>query len=111
MKVGHQPQECNVSLVWLEQELTLLAHLPRLRDLALQDPTSSPNPVCLLGNYATHLLYHIPALQRLDAYDVSSTQVKEAAEVRARRVDTALSPRQQPETSPASRSIPHSFTS
>uniref|UniRef100_A0A8C9XFC8 Leucine rich repeat containing 9 n=1 Tax=Sander lucioperca TaxID=283035 RepID=A0A8C9XFC8_SANLU len=62
------------------KELTLLARLPHLRELALKDPTSTPNPVCLLCNYATHVLYHMPGLQRLDTYDVSSKQVKEAAE-------------------------------
>ncbi|XP_008282448.1 leucine-rich repeat-containing protein 9 [Stegastes partitus] len=62
------------------KELTLLAHLPHLSELALKDPTSTPNPVCLLCNYATHVLYHMPGLQRLDTYDVSSKQVKEAAE-------------------------------
>uniref|UniRef100_A0AAQ5ZN19 Leucine rich repeat containing 9 n=1 Tax=Amphiprion ocellaris TaxID=80972 RepID=A0AAQ5ZN19_AMPOC len=49
-------------------------------ELALKDPTSTPNPVCLLCNYATHVLYHMPGLQQLDTYDVSSKQVKEAAE-------------------------------
>ncbi|XP_059209989.1 leucine-rich repeat-containing protein 9 isoform X3 [Centropristis striata] len=62
------------------KELTLIAHLPHLRELALKDPTSTPNPVCLLCNYATHVLYHMPGLQLLDTYDVSSKQVKEAAE-------------------------------
>ncbi|XP_072222222.1 leucine-rich repeat-containing protein 9 [Leuresthes tenuis] len=62
------------------KELTLLAHLPHLRELALKDPMSTSNPVCLLCNYATHLLYHMPGLQRLDIYDVSGKQVKEAAE-------------------------------
>ncbi|KAK5857406.1 hypothetical protein PBY51_010654 [Eleginops maclovinus] len=62
------------------KELTLLACLPHLRELALKDPTSSPNPVCLLCNYATHVLYHMPGLQLLDTYDVSSKQVKDAAE-------------------------------
>lgn len=59
----------------------MLAHLPNLTELALKDPTSTPNPVCLLCNYATHVLYHMPRLQRLDTYDVSSKLVKEAAEV------------------------------
>uniref|UniRef100_A0A3P8UAJ0 Leucine rich repeat containing 9 n=1 Tax=Amphiprion percula TaxID=161767 RepID=A0A3P8UAJ0_AMPPE len=62
------------------KELTQLVHLPHLRELALKDPTSTPNPVCLLCNYATHVLYHMPGLQQLDTYDVSSKQVKEAAE-------------------------------
>lgn len=59
----------------------MLAYLPHLTELALMDPASTPNPVCLLCNYATHVLYHMPCLQRLDADDVSNKQVKEAAEV------------------------------
>lgn len=66
---------------FLKQELTTLASLPNLTDLVLKDPASIPNPVCLLCNYATHVLYHLPRLQRLDSYDISSDQVKEAAEV------------------------------
>ncbi|KAJ7990764.1 hypothetical protein DPEC_G00290290 [Dallia pectoralis] len=62
------------------KELTRLAALPCLTELALKDPQSSPTPVCLLCNYATHMLYHMPGLQRLDTYDVSSKQVKDAAE-------------------------------
>ncbi|XP_068615227.1 leucine-rich repeat-containing protein 9-like [Brachionichthys hirsutus] len=62
------------------KELTTLAHLPHLTDLALNDPMSTPNPVCLLCNYATHVLYHMPGLRRLDIYDVSSRQNKELAE-------------------------------
>uniref|UniRef100_A0A3P8UK33 Leucine rich repeat containing 9 n=1 Tax=Cynoglossus semilaevis TaxID=244447 RepID=A0A3P8UK33_CYNSE len=79
--------QVNLEVLWLNnncikhiEELTRLAFLPSLRVLALHDPTSTPNPVCLLCNYATHVLYHMPGLQRLDAYDVSSKQVKEAAE-------------------------------
>ncbi|XP_039994007.1 leucine-rich repeat-containing protein 9 isoform X3 [Xiphias gladius] len=87
-KIGHS-LDPNVNLLDLNlsgnrissfKELTLLACLPRLRVLALNDPTSTPNPVCLLCNYATHVLYHMPGLQRLDTYDVSSKHVKEAAE-------------------------------
>ncbi|XP_071353639.1 leucine-rich repeat-containing protein 9 isoform X2 [Trachinotus anak] len=87
-KIGHS-LDPNVNLQNLNlsgnkissfKELTLLASLPHLRVLALKDPTSTPNPVCLLCNYATHVLYHMPGLQRLDTYDVSSKQVKEAAE-------------------------------
>ncbi|XP_075964574.1 leucine-rich repeat-containing protein 9 [Anarhichas minor] len=87
-KIGHS-LDPNVSLQNLNlsgnkissfKELTLLARLPHLRELALKDPTSTSNPVCLLCNYATHVLYHIPGLQRLDTYDVLGKQVKEAAE-------------------------------
>ncbi|XP_019940178.2 leucine-rich repeat-containing protein 9 isoform X2 [Paralichthys olivaceus] len=62
------------------KELTRLAGLPHLRELSLRDPTSTPNPVCLLCNYVIHVLYHMPGLQRLDTYVVSSKQVKEVAE-------------------------------
>ncbi|XP_063080259.1 leucine-rich repeat-containing protein 9 [Engraulis encrasicolus] len=62
------------------KELTHLASLGQLRELGLQEPQSEPNPVCLLCNYATHLLYHLPQLQRLDTHHVCSKQVKDAAE-------------------------------
>ncbi|XP_063150021.1 leucine-rich repeat-containing protein 9 [Candoia aspera] len=62
------------------KEITHLARLPRLTDLCLNDPQYEANPVCHLCNYATHVLYHIPLLQRLDTYDVSSKQIKELAE-------------------------------
>ncbi|KAK0143357.1 Leucine-rich repeat-containing protein 9 [Merluccius polli] len=62
------------------KELTFLAQLPHLKALGLQDSQSVANPVCVLCNYATHVLYHMPRLQRLDSYDVSSRHVKEAAE-------------------------------
>ncbi|KAJ3612707.1 hypothetical protein NHX12_018965, partial [Muraenolepis orangiensis] len=54
------------------KELTFLALLPRLKALELQESQSVASPVCLLSNYATHVLYHMPGLQRLDSYDVSS---------------------------------------
>ncbi|XP_073427348.1 leucine-rich repeat-containing protein 9 isoform X2 [Dendrobates tinctorius] len=62
------------------KEITNLSRLPNLTDLGLNDPQYSPNPVCLLCNYATHVLYHIPRLQRLDTYDVSHKQIKDLAE-------------------------------
>nr|XP_043908558.1 leucine-rich repeat-containing protein 9-like [Solea senegalensis] len=87
-KIGHSLDH-NVSLENLNlsgnkissfKDLTQLACLPHLKVLTLNDPTSTPNPVCLLSNYATHVLYHMPDLQLLDTYDVSSMQIKEAAE-------------------------------
>uniref|UniRef100_A0A8C8RA21 Leucine rich repeat containing 9 n=1 Tax=Pelusios castaneus TaxID=367368 RepID=A0A8C8RA21_9SAUR len=62
------------------QELTNLASLSHLKDLSLNDPQYDPNPLCLLCNYATHVLYHMPQLQRLDTYDVSEKQIKVLAE-------------------------------
>ncbi|XP_014829345.1 PREDICTED: leucine-rich repeat-containing protein 9-like [Poecilia mexicana] len=61
-------------------ELTHLARLPRLKELALNDPTSASNPVCQLCNYGIHILYHMPGLERLDNWDVSCKQIKDTAE-------------------------------
>ncbi|XP_071894260.1 leucine-rich repeat-containing protein 9 isoform X2 [Anas platyrhynchos] len=58
------------------KELTSLSRLPNLKDLGLNDPQYGPNPVCLLSNYAIHVLYHIPQLQRFDTYDVSEKHIK-----------------------------------
>ncbi|XP_027698721.1 leucine-rich repeat-containing protein 9 [Vombatus ursinus] len=65
------------------KELTNLVKLPRLKDLSLNDPQYKPNPVCLLCHYSTHVLYHLPHLQRLDTFDVSSKQIKELADTTA----------------------------
>ncbi|KAL4656332.1 leucine-rich repeat-containing protein 9-like [Arapaima gigas] len=62
------------------KEVTYLANLPELKELSLKDPQSPPNPVCLLCNYATHVLYHLPNLQRLDTYDISSKLIKDTVE-------------------------------
>ncbi|XP_066854581.1 leucine-rich repeat-containing protein 9 isoform X2 [Anser cygnoides] len=62
------------------KELTGLSRLPNLKDLGLNDPQYGPNPVCLLSNYAIHVLYHIPQLQRFDTCDVSEKHIKILAE-------------------------------
>ncbi|XP_051873980.1 leucine-rich repeat-containing protein 9 [Pristis pectinata] len=87
--VIHNSLDFNVQLKWLNmsgnrissfKELTNLARLPELQELSLRDPQYTPNPVSLLCNYITHVVYHIPKLLKLDSYDVSSKQVKEFAE-------------------------------
>uniref|UniRef100_A0A7N4PT55 Leucine rich repeat containing 9 n=1 Tax=Sarcophilus harrisii TaxID=9305 RepID=A0A7N4PT55_SARHA len=65
------------------KELTHLTKLSRLKDLSLNDPQYKPNPVCMLCHYSTHVLYHLPRLQRLDTLDVSPKQIKELAETTA----------------------------
>ncbi|XP_067847992.1 leucine-rich repeat-containing protein 9 isoform X2 [Heptranchias perlo] len=79
----------NVQLEWLNlsgnkiysfKELTNLARLPELQVLSLKDPQYAPNPVSLLCNYSTHVVYHIPTLLRLDTCDVSSKHLKDFAE-------------------------------
>uniref|UniRef100_UPI00398E77B4 leucine-rich repeat-containing protein 9 isoform X3 n=1 Tax=Pristiophorus japonicus TaxID=55135 RepID=UPI00398E77B4 len=79
----------NVQLEWLNlsgnrissfKEITNLARLPELQMLSLKDPQYAPNPVSLLCNYSTHVMYHIPKLLRLDTCDVSKKQAKDFAE-------------------------------
>ncbi|XP_012579855.1 PREDICTED: leucine-rich repeat-containing protein 9 [Condylura cristata] len=65
------------------KDLTNLTRLHHLKDLCLNDPQYKTNPVCLLCNYATHVLYHLPCLERLDTFDVSSKQIKELADTTA----------------------------
>ncbi|XP_039096685.1 leucine-rich repeat-containing protein 9 [Hyaena hyaena] len=62
------------------KDLTNLTRLHRLKDLCLNDPQYKTNPVCLLCNYSTHVLYHLPSLQRLDTFDVSAKQIKDLAD-------------------------------
>lgn len=64
------------------QDLTNLMQLPCLESLSLKDPVYGPNPVALLCNYSTHLLYHLPHLQRVDSYSVDNKTLKDLAEVR-----------------------------
>uniref|UniRef100_A0A3P9PLE0 Leucine rich repeat containing 9 n=1 Tax=Poecilia reticulata TaxID=8081 RepID=A0A3P9PLE0_POERE len=87
-KIGHD-LDPNVNLEILNlsgnkissfKELTHLARLPHLKELALNDPTSALNPVCELCNYGIHILYHMPGLERLDNWDVSCKQIKDTAE-------------------------------
>uniref|UniRef100_A0A8D1U9P1 Leucine rich repeat containing 9 n=1 Tax=Sus scrofa TaxID=9823 RepID=A0A8D1U9P1_PIG len=65
------------------KDLTNLTRLRHLKDLCLNDPQYKTNPVCLLCNYSTHVLYHLPYLQRLDTFDVSAKQIKELADTTA----------------------------
>ncbi|XP_012511481.1 PREDICTED: leucine-rich repeat-containing protein 9 [Propithecus coquereli] len=65
------------------KDLTNLTRLRCLKDLCLNDPQYKTNPVCLLCNYSTHVLYHLPCLQRLDTFDVSAKQIKELADITA----------------------------
>uniref|UniRef100_H2YGI6 Dynein assembly factor 1, axonemal homolog n=1 Tax=Ciona savignyi TaxID=51511 RepID=H2YGI6_CIOSA len=62
------------------KDLTNLTKLPKLKDISLKDALYPNNPVCLLCNYSTHILYHLPNLERLDTFDVSSAQLRELAE-------------------------------
>ena len=55
--------------------------VPSLHSLSLKDPLYNPAPVSLLCNYATHVLYHLPHLTKLDTYDVAGKSMTEVAEV------------------------------
>ena len=63
------------------QDLTNLGKLTRLKTLGLRNPRYAHNPACLLCNYSTHILYHMPSVQMLDGHDVSSKSLRELAEV------------------------------
>ncbi|XP_078672195.1 leucine-rich repeat-containing protein 9-like isoform X1 [Branchiostoma floridae x Branchiostoma belcheri] len=87
-KIGHS-LDCAVNLESLNlsgnriasfKDLTNLIRLQFLQSLGLKDPQYLPNPVCLLCNYSTHILYHLPNITRLDAFDVSSKALKDLAE-------------------------------
>ncbi|XP_033624638.1 leucine-rich repeat-containing protein 9-like [Asterias rubens] len=62
------------------KELTHLVRLSSLKHLGLKDPMYGPNPVCYLCNYSTHVMYHLPHIDRLDSYDVSNQSLREMAE-------------------------------
>ncbi|XP_077863786.1 leucine-rich repeat-containing protein 9-like [Saccoglossus kowalevskii] len=87
-KIGHsldshlRLEHLNLSgnKIYSFKELTNLVRLPNLKFLGLKDPQYSPNPVCLLCNYSTHVLYHLPTLERLDTYDVANKNIREMAE-------------------------------
>ena len=63
------------------QDLTNLVKIPNLLELGIKSPLSAPNPVGLLCNYTTHLLYHLPQLITLDGQRVNIKIIKELAEV------------------------------
>uniref|UniRef100_A0A7M5VA07 Leucine rich repeat containing protein n=1 Tax=Clytia hemisphaerica TaxID=252671 RepID=A0A7M5VA07_9CNID len=62
------------------KDITNISCLRNLIALDLKDPMCHPNPVTLLCNYSTYVLYHMPSLKRLDSVDVSMKMLKEAAE-------------------------------
>lgn len=45
------------------REVLGLRNHPKLRELAFADPDWGENPICLLCNYATYTLYHLPQIQ------------------------------------------------
>lgn len=53
-----------------------LASIPTLKDLSFCHPMASPNPVCCLCNYSTHLLYHLPHLRWLDGCEVGFPELQ-----------------------------------
>uniref|UniRef100_A0A8C5Z0C2 Leucine rich repeat containing 9 n=1 Tax=Marmota marmota marmota TaxID=9994 RepID=A0A8C5Z0C2_MARMA len=85
LDINEQLEKLNLSgnQICSFKDLTNLTRLPHLRDLCLNDPQYKTNPVCLLCNYSTHVLYHLPCLQRLDTFDVSAKQIKELADTTA----------------------------
>ncbi|KAJ3126543.1 Leucine-rich repeat-containing protein 9 [Nowakowskiella sp. JEL0407] len=56
-----------------------ILHLSRLKNLTtlnLSDPNFADNPICLLCNYQTHVIYHLSGLKYLDTLDVTDESRK-----------------------------------
>jgi Leucine-rich repeat (LRR) protein len=53
------------------RDILFLSSLPKLTSLCLSDPNFADNPLCLLCNYQTHVIYHIPNLKSLDTLEVT----------------------------------------
>lgn len=62
------------------RDLTNLVRLPKLISVSLKDPLYHPCPVSQLCNYSTHVLFHLPTLQRLDTYDVTAKHLGDLAQ-------------------------------
>ncbi|XP_067941699.1 leucine-rich repeat-containing protein 9-like [Watersipora subatra] len=86
--IGHSLDHC-VDLEVLEisgnslvsfKDVTALSRLPNLHSLGFNDPQYKANPICLLCNYTTQVLYHLPNLQRLDGHDIANKPYKLLAE-------------------------------
>ncbi|XP_053406324.1 leucine-rich repeat-containing protein 9-like isoform X5 [Mercenaria mercenaria] len=79
---NHKLEELNLSgnRISSLRDLTNLMRVPSLHSLCLKDPMYTPAPVSLLCNYATHVLYHLPNLTKLDTYDVAGKSMNEVAE-------------------------------
>ena len=56
-------------------------HLTNLRQLALCDSLRAPSPVALLCNYSTHVIYHLPHLQRLDGHLIDHPELQKVVQV------------------------------
>ncbi|XP_055956768.1 leucine-rich repeat-containing protein 9 [Patella vulgata] len=62
------------------KDITNLVRLPKLVNISFKDPQYEASPVSILCNYSTHVLYHLPYIQRLDTFDVSIQHLAEIAE-------------------------------
>merc|ERR1712096_538235 len=61
------------------KEVIKLNKLSSLKYLVLKDSLYKDNPVCLLCNYTTYILFHFPHLQQLDSLDIRNEQLRELA--------------------------------
>ena len=52
-------------------EILHLTRLPQLSNFCLNDPNFANNPICLLCNYQTHVIYYLPNLEILDMLQVT----------------------------------------
>ena len=56
-------------------------HLSNLQQLSLCDSMYAPSPVALLCNYSTHVIYHLPHLQRLDGHLIDHPELQKVVQV------------------------------
>ena len=59
-KIGHFKEILNIN------------RLPSLKCVYFSDPNFGENPICLVSNYQTFVLYHIPKVQVLDSMNISN---------------------------------------
>jgi len=64
--------------------------LPKLHQLSLCDPMYAPSPVALLCNYSTHVIYHLPHLQRLDGHLIDHPELQRVVQVGKNLVKTSV---------------------
>lgn len=61
-------------------DISILALIPNLSDLALSDPHFGSNPICDLRNYHIHSLYRLPQIDSLDGIEIDISS-KEKAQI------------------------------
>jgi Leucine-rich repeat (LRR) protein len=56
------------------KEVLNLSRLPKLESVSFSDANYGENPICLLCNYSTYVLFHLPTLSKLDTKYVTDDE-------------------------------------